>query len=249
MENENLIYRRGAFMFWFAILSLIFVVFGFTVIVLAYLGIVSFPMEVGSFGINAPMFGFIFTYIGVFLVFINSQLRTERIVEREEKVMEDLIGHEKVQLFFEHIFVLFLLVLAAVVFVGINPDLFNSYDGLKSMTFLQRIIWSIWFGILGTVTISLKGLADYAMEKKKKFDKWFIWYLERPFNGFIVGVMTYVILQILNTDTMPSLPSLAGASFILGLREYKFYEILKKVSDMVLTTDKGEEGAKKKELD
>ncbi len=100
------------------------------------------------------------------------------------------------------------------------------------------IVFGIWFGMLGSIAISIKGVADHG-EPRQWEGKWPLWYVARPFSGVVVGSMTYVLLRMANTAA-PSLPALALASFIFGTQEARFFGFLSAVGKLVLSVADGE---------
>lgn len=178
----------------------------------------------------------------LFILFLTLLAGIFKKIEKENK---NEIVEDRLLLFYYSGSFLILLITLAFIYL-LHPQLVS--DVLK-IDWLEKVLISIWFAMLGSVAISFKGLADHWQKVNWRSGHWELWYIERPLNGFIIGVVTYVTLQVLNTDAEPSIPTLSIAAFILGLQEKKFYELLKKVSDLVLkTTDtetKNNEPAKK----
>ncbi len=107
--------------------------------------------------------------------------------------------------------------------------LFSGYDQLR-YGFIAA-----WFGMLGGVAISYKGIIDHRVASQ--WDSgWILWYIVRPFNGFIVGVLTLALLAVVNTAALPSIPALAVACFTLGTQERRFFAFLYEVAKLVLNT-------------
>ncbi len=108
---------------------------------------------------------------------------------------------------------------------------------------LKAVLHGIWFAMLGSVAISLKGVYDHT--QPSQWDEgWLLWYLGRPFTGAIVGAMTYLILQVANTSQPPSIPTLAVAAFILGTQESRFFGVLSELAKVVLATPASAQGMK-----
>ena len=101
---------------------------------------------------------------------------------------------------------------------------------------LRSVLLSLWFAMLGTVAISLKGISDHSQARDWASGQWNLWYLERPFAGMIVGVVTYALLQVANTSSPPTGASLAAAAFILGMQEKRFFGFLAEIAKILLTT-------------
>lgn len=99
----------------------------------------------------------------------------------------------------------------------------------------RAILISIGAAMLGTIAINLKGLGSHLDDTLDEMRKWSTWYLVRPFTGIIIGVITYAILGIISQDGPKEIP-LVIISFLCGMRERKFTELLEKAADIVLTS-------------
>lgn len=181
-----------------------------------------------SFTTNIPLiFGILSILLLTALVGIFKKIEKEN----KKEIVED-----RMLLFYYSLFFLIFLIMAAFIYL-VYPE---TIAPIIKIAWLDKVLISIWFAILGSVSISFKGLADHWQKTNWKSGHWELWYVERPLNGFIVGIVTYITLQVLNTDAQPSTPTLAIAAFILGLQEKKFFDLLKKVSDLVLKTPDAE---------
>src|SRR5258708_25586937 len=129
-------------------------------------------------------------------------------------IKDDFKNHPRAFLLIYDIGVLFLLLLIAILSAVNNPGLFSPlFD--PSLNLLAKLPWgmemfiSIWFAMLGAVAVNLKGINDHRQESNKSFHKWDLWYFDRPVSGIVVGIMTYILLQVANLSSPPSLPTLA----------------------------------------
>jgi IPT/TIG domain len=57
-----------------------------------------------------------------------------------------------------------------------------------------------------------------------------------PFSSFIVGILTFSLLQVANTQAEPSTPVLAIVAFTFGTQEVRFFAFLSQVAQLVLST-------------
>jgi hypothetical protein len=118
---------------------------------------------------------------------------------------------------------------------------FAYIQGLWPISDLVREGWirvelhAIWFAILGGVAISIKGLTDHWRAKEWGLGRWELWYISRPFNGIVVGSVTYLALQVANTSSPPSVGSVAIASFIFGMQDRRFYAFIAAIGKVLLT--------------
>ncbi|MFN2581201.1 MAG: IPT/TIG domain-containing protein [Candidatus Dormibacteria bacterium] len=106
---------------------------------------------------------------------------------------------------------------------------------------LHDALVAAWFAVLGGVAISYKGIVDHRTELEWR-NGWITWYMTRPFSSFVVGVVTYELLQIANTNAPPSLPALAVVAFVFGTQERRFFAFLYQVARLVLNTPGDESG-------
>ena len=96
--------------------------------------------------------------------------------------------------------------------------------------------YTAWFGILGSISISLKGISDYEPTAHWWGGRWPLWYFARPFTGLIVGIVTYVLLRAAYPSGKPDIPTFEAAAFILGTQERRFFTFLSAIGAIVLHT-------------
>jgi len=94
--------------------------------------------------------------------------------------------------------------------------------------------YTAWFGVLGSVSISLKGISAWPPTAKHWGGKWPLWYLARPFTGLVVGIVTYTLLRAVYTSGHPTAPFFEAAAFILGTQEARFFAFLTAIAKLVL---------------
>lgn len=127
-------------------------------------------------------------------------------------------------------------VLLGLIVVGLlymrRPDLFTW---LTSVDWRKAAVHGVWFAMLGGVAISLKGIYDHRLDSEWTGGGWTLWYLGRPLSAAIVGIMTYLLLQVANTSSSPTIPTLAVAAFVLGTQEKRFFTFVYDVGGLVLT--------------
>jgi hypothetical protein len=105
----------------------------------------------------------------------------------------------------------------------------------NEVPWLKAALHGIWFAMLGSIAISFKGVYDHTQAGDWN-EGWWLWYLGRPLTGAIVGAMAYLLLQVVNPNSPPSIPVLAVAAFVLGTQESRFFGYLYEVGKLVLTT-------------
>ena len=97
---------------------------------------------------------------------------------------------------------------------------------------LQGIpVYAAWFGALGGVVISLKGIYDHGVEEWQVLYN--MWHLGRPFSGAIAGGVTYLLLRALSTDN-PQTSVVLAAAFVVGTQERRFFNLLSEVARVVV---------------
>ena len=126
---------------------------------------------------------------------------------------------------------LFLLIAAALAY-NFRADLVGPG---KIAEWEKSMLHSVWFAMLGGVAISYKGIYDHWKHSDWASGGWGLWYVGRPLSGAITGIMTYLLLQVVNPNQTPSLPTLAVAAFVLGMQDKRFFQFLASVSKLILT--------------
>lgn len=95
-------------------------------------------------------------------------------------------------------------------------------------------IHCIWFGALGGIIISLKGVYDHAVGGDPWKDAFNLWHIGRPVSGGIAGLMTFLLLQLVNPASPPSEPVAYAAAFIFGTQERRFFDLLSEVARLIV---------------
>ncbi len=141
-------------------------------------------------------------------------------------------------LFFYDLAVVLLLAVLAVLYlryVGTNVTDGAAQWWLKLLQQYQLPIKCLWFGSLGGVVISLKGIYDHPVGASNGWnDSFELWHLGRPISGAITGVITYVLLRAINPSAEPTAPVLYAAAFILGTQESRFFNFLFEVGRIIV---------------
>jgi hypothetical protein len=101
-----------------------------------------------------------------------------------------------------------------------------------------------WYGAVGGVLISLTGVFEHRYDWDSRH---FFWHLARPFIGAAVAVVAVLTVQagILATGLDPGATNTTRtqdlfyyvAAFLVGYREESFRGIIKRVADVILTSD------------
>ncbi|MEX2246507.1 MAG: hypothetical protein WEC75_07450 [Dehalococcoidia bacterium] len=92
-------------------------------------------------------------------------------------------------------------------------------------------LYAVWFGALGGVSISMKGIYDHYADWKHRYD---LWHLGRPFSGAVVGAVTLILLQAVDENATPRLPIVLAAAYVLGTQERRFFEFLMQVGKVIV---------------
>lgn len=134
--------------------------------------------------------------------------------------------------------VLVLIALLSVAYVYIKT---NAFHGGIPRTLQGPILYCAWFGALGAVTISLKGIYDHPPLNEKGEGnwggKWPLWYIGRPFSGIVAGLMTLVLFTAVSSGH-PTTAVVEAAAFILGLQERRFFMFLSEVAKVIVAVPK-----------
>jgi uncharacterized membrane protein YgcG len=97
-----------------------------------------------------------------------------------------------------------------------------------------------WFGALGGVAISLKGVYDHPVIDPVPAgvtaweNRWVLWHFGRPFSGMLAGIVTYALLKAVYPSGQPASALVLAAAFILGTQENRFFEFLKQVGAVIV---------------
>ncbi len=157
------------------------------------------------------------------------------------------------------VFVLVALIAAALFFLD------DKLGFLIPSSIPDAAVAAAWAGALGGVAISFKGVFDHrvvaedegqtttgqapaagkdgkAAEKHDPWsNEWILWHVGRPFTGLIVGIFVFIALKAVYPSGDPSEATLAAAAFVLGTQESAFFEFVKKIGGVVVSTDGGKE--------
>jgi hypothetical protein len=95
-------------------------------------------------------------------------------------------------------------------------------------------IQSMWFGALGGVIISLKGIYDHSTGADGWDASFNLWHIGRPVSGAVAGLMTVVLLLVVNSNGKLSDPVVFAAAFIFGTQERRFFNFLYEVARLVV---------------
>ncbi len=115
---------------------------------------------------------------------------------------------------------------------------YQSVSDLVPEPIRELPIWMVWFGALGGVAFSFKGVYDHGTDWKLELG---LWHFGHPISGAIAGGVTYVLLWAVNPAQRPAVPTGEVAAFIVGTQDRLFFQFLNKVGELVLRTD-GKDG-------
>jgi hypothetical protein len=95
-------------------------------------------------------------------------------------------------------------------------------------------IHCMWFGALGGIIISLKGVYDHAVAGDPWKDSFDLWHIGRPVSGGIAGLMTFLLLSLVNPSVTPTEQIVYAAAFILGTQERRFFDLLSEIARLIV---------------
>jgi hypothetical protein len=97
-------------------------------------------------------------------------------------------------------------------------------------------IESMWFGSLGGLIISLKGIYDHSGGSEPWDPSFNLWHVGRPVSGAIAGLMTVVLLMAVGSgkDSALSTPVVYASAFIFGTQERRFFNFLYEVARLIV---------------
>jgi hypothetical protein len=160
-------------------------------------------------------------------------------------------GLNRLQIFVYDIVVLVGLAILAVVYVEChkpNGFLAGAID-LTPWSGYGLYVRAMWFGALGGVIISLKGVYDHRGGSSPPWEGGYnLWHLGRPISGAIAGLMTFLLLKVLNLKGASAPPPsdyiVYVAAFVFGTQERRFFNLLYEIAKLIVTVpdDGGERG-------
>ncbi len=156
---------------------------------------------------------------------VNASQSGNRKPAQEKKLRKPL---SRKVIFFYDLAVLAMLILVGVLYVKC-PHFFTL--GGDS---LNLAIESMWFGALGGVIISLKGIYDHSGGPGGWDVSYNLWHFGRPLSGAIAGLMTVVLLKAINPKGDPARPVVFAAAFIFGTQEKRFFNFLYEVARLIV---------------
>jgi hypothetical protein len=116
-------------------------------------------------------------------------------------------------------------------YVAFLYSLFRFGDSIPEFSY---VLAAIWFAMLGSVAISLKGISDW--KSSAQWDEgWRLWYWSRPASGLIIGIVTYFALKVVSAGT-PAMAGVAIVAFLFGMQEIRFFNFLSTAAKLFLTT-------------
>lgn len=135
----------------------------------------------------------------------------------------------RVKIFVYDIVVLIVLVVVAAVYL--------AQGGFTGPLHGQSLsIEAAWFGALGGLMISLKGIYDHR-DGATGWDPGFdLWHIGRPFSGAVAGLVTVILLNVVagSADKPPNPQVVYAAAFIFGTQERRFFGFLFEAARLIV---------------
>lgn len=135
----------------------------------------------------------------------------------------------RVKIFAYDILVLFVLIIVAAIYIA-QKQLFAAWQD-------QALpIAAAWFGALGGLMISLKGIYDHR-DGAGGWDPGFdLWHIGRPFSGGVAGLVTVILLNVVagSVDKPPNAQIVYAAAFIFGTQERRFFGFLFEAARLIV---------------
>lgn len=115
--------------------------------------------------------------------------------------------------------------------------------------FVEIALRAVWFGALGGIIISLKGVYDHCCENGT-WDRCFeLWHVGRPISGALTGLITLILLLAVNPKGTPSEPVVYAIAFIFGTQERRFFNFLYEVAALVVRVPNDDQDTTLKGID
>ncbi len=135
----------------------------------------------------------------------------------------------RVKIFAYDIVVLVVLIIAAAIYVA-EKQLFVAWQD-QSLP-----IAAAWFGALGGLMISLKGIYDHR-DGATGWDPGFdLWHIGRPFSGGVAGLVTVILLDVVagSANKPANAQVVYAAAFIFGTQERRFFGFLFEAARLIV---------------
>jgi hypothetical protein len=102
----------------------------------------------------------------------------------------------------------------------------------------KTLINCAWFGALGGVTISLKGVYDHGNPNDPWTNAFNLWHIGRPLSGAVAGLIVSVLfLLVFPANTLSPLV-LYGVAFIFGTQDAAFFDFLSEFASRFVKSSK-----------
>jgi len=128
--------------------------------------------------------------------------------------------------------VVFVLLIVGVIYAKKYASISNTY--LLGTEDLDIAVRAMWFGALGGIVISLKGIYDHCCDRGDWDDCFNLWHIGRPVSGALTGLITLVLLMAVNPTATPAEPVVYAIAFIFGTQERRFFNFLSEVAALVV---------------
>jgi len=92
----------------------------------------------------------------------------------------------------------------------------------------------MWFGALGGVTISLKGIYDHGASTDPWRNDYNLWHIGRPVSGAIAGLIAGLLLYLIIPADKISPVLVYGLAFIFGTQDKAFFDFLSQIGGRFL---------------
>jgi hypothetical protein len=136
-------------------------------------------------------------------------------------------------IFFYDLGVIALLIVIAALYL--KCSIATKLEALTAYKLLPLALESAWFGALGGVIISLKGVYEHSTGANPWDGSYNLWHLGRPISGAIAGLMTVILLMVVNSGSNTlSTPVVYAVAFIFGTQERRFFNLLYEVARLVV---------------
>lgn len=159
---------------------------------------------------------------------LTDQLGAKQLDENQSGKSKQGDPYSRGAIFTYDVAVVMVLILIGAAYI-LNPGFFK----LSEPSYLLAI-QSMWFGALGGVIISLKGIYDHSTGQDRWDASFNLWHIGRPVSGAVAGLMTVVLLLAVNANSDVSEPAAFAAAFIFGTQERRFFNFLYEVARLIV---------------
>lgn|GEM_PF-6394811 len=105
-----------------------------------------------------------------------------------------------------------------------TPPKPGTADAFCTLWLRYKLLFNcMWFGALGGITISLKGVYDHGSSTSPWKNDYNLWHIGRPASGAVAGLIAGLLLYLIIPTEKVSPVIVYGMAFIFGTQDRAFF--------------------------